>query len=82
MMTGLEMMFAIVIAAIAGSLLLDILHFVFHTLPNILRQTKPVNPDYATMAMVLDDMQFLGLTKLKPVKTKRARSKPQAEDQN
>ena len=39
-MTGRELVFAVAIAAVAASLLLDILGFVFHTLPNFLRHAK------------------------------------------
>jgi hypothetical protein len=72
MMTGREMMFAVVIAALAASLLLEILGFVVHTLPNFLRRAKikknsvNTNPDFAMLATMLKDMQSLGLTKLKP----------------
>jgi hypothetical protein len=63
-MTGL--VFAIVIAAVAGSLLIDILRLLSH-LPIFVRQSKikanPVNPDSAVVEMVFKDMQFLGLTK-------------------
>ena len=92
MMATREMLFAVVISAVAASLLLDILGFVLHTLPNFLRQAKikenPVNPDSAVMAMVLKDMQFLGLIELKPDGDRKLRSFAiegklhQAEDQN
>ena len=71
-MTGREMMFAVVIAALAASLLLEILGFVVHTLPNFLRRAKikknsvNTNPEFAMLATMLKDMQALGLTKLKP----------------
>jgi hypothetical protein len=72
MMTAREMLFAVVISAVAASLLMDIVGFVSHTLPNFLRRAKikkgPVNPDAAVMAMVLKDMRLLGLTELKPDK--------------
>jgi hypothetical protein len=78
MMTGREMIFAVVIAAVAASLLLDILGFVFHTLPNFLRQAKikenPVNPDSAVLARVLSDMEFLDLVELKPDQDGKLRS--------
>ena len=65
-MTGPGMMLAIVIAAVAGSLLIDILRFLSH-LSIFVRhsriKTKPINPDSAVVEMVFKDMQFLGLTK-------------------
>jgi hypothetical protein len=72
MMTTREMLFAVVISAVAVSLLLDILGFGLHTLPNFLRRAKikknfvNTNPDFAMLATMLKDMQALGLTKLKP----------------
>ena len=78
MMTGREIIFVVVIAAVAASLLLDILGFVFHTLPNFLRQAKikedPVNSDSAVLARVLSDMEFLDLIELKPDQDGKLRS--------
>jgi len=79
MITWSEMIFAIVITAIAGSLLQDAL------LPNFLRQakepptkTKPEMTDPSILAMVLDDMESLDLIKLSP----NAKGKLQTEDQH
>ena len=79
MMTWSEMIFAIVITAIAGSLLQDAL------LPNFLRQakepptkTKPEMTDPSILAMVLDDMESLDLIKLSP----NAEKRPLTEDQH
>ena len=72
MMTWSEMIFAIVITPIAGSLLQDAL------LPNFLRQTKetpikskPEMTDPSILAMVLDDMESLDLIKLSPNANKK-----------
>ena len=84
MMTWSEMIFAIVITAIAGSLLQDAL------LPNFLRQaketlmkTKPEMTDPSILAMVLDDMESLDLIKLSPNAEKMplVKGKLQTEDQ-
>jgi hypothetical protein len=65
-MTGYGVMLGIVIAAVAGSLLTDILRFLSH-LPIFVRhsriKTNPVNPDSAVVEMVFKDMQLFGLTK-------------------
>jgi hypothetical protein len=80
MMTGREVMFAVVIAAVAASLLLDILGFVFHTLLNFLRHAKikenPVNPDSTVLARVLSDMEFLDLIELNQDQDAKLRSSP------
>jgi hypothetical protein len=92
MMAGREMIFAVVITAVAASLLLDILGFVFHTLPNFLRQAKIKETtmkerlettDSGMLANVLDDMQSLGLIELRPdADRKPVIRKPPAEDHN
>ena len=85
MMTWSEMIFAIVITAIAGSLLQDAL------LPNFLRQaketpmkTKPEMTDPSILAMVLDDMESLDLIRLSPNAEKMPliKGKLQTEDQH
>jgi len=85
MMTWSEMIFAIVITPIAGSLLQDAL------LPNFLRQTKetpikskPEMTDPSILAMVLDDMESLDLIKLSPNAEKMPpiKGKLQTEDQH
>jgi hypothetical protein len=85
MMTWSETIFAIVITAIAGSLLQDAL------LPNFLRQakenpmkTKPEMTEPSILAMVLDDMESLDLIKLSPNAGKKPLidGKPQTEDQH
>ena len=85
MMTWSEMIFAIVIMAIAASLLQDAL------LPNFLRRaketpmkTKREMTDPSILAMVLDDMESLDLIKLSPNKEKMPliKGKLQTEDQH
>jgi|SRR6516165_4821685 hypothetical protein len=83
MMTWSEMIFAIVITAIAGSLLQDAL------LPNFLRQakepptkTKPEMTDPSILAMVLDDMESLDLIKLSPNAEKMPLIKGKLQDQH
>jgi uncharacterized membrane-anchored protein YhcB (DUF1043 family) len=85
MMIWSEMIFAIVITAIAGSLLQDAL------LPNFLRQaketpmkTKPEMTDPSILAMVLDEMESLNLIKLSPnaEKIPLIKGKLQTEDQH
>jgi hypothetical protein len=85
MMTWLEVMVALVIIAIAGSFLQDVL------LPNFLRQakkphmeTKPEMTEPSILAMVLDDMESLDLIKLSPNAEKKPliHAKPQREDQH
>ncbi len=88
MMTGREMMFVVVIGAIAGSLLQDI---GFALLSNHLRQAKTKEnamkkrgetTDPGMLAKVLGDMQSLGLIELRPDADKKpATRKPPAEDQ-
>ena len=67
MMTGRELVFAVVISAFAGSLLLD-LAWICYALPNFLRpaKTQPETTDPPIMASVLNDMQSLGLVELTP----------------
>jgi hypothetical protein len=76
--------FAIVITAIAGSFVQDLF------LPRFLRQleetpvkTKPEMTETSILAMVIDDMESLGLIKLSPDAEKKPliEGKPQAEDQ-
>ena len=87
MMTWSEMIFAIVIMAIAASLLQDAL------LPNFLRQaketpmkTKREMTDPSILAMVLDDMESLDLIKLSPDAKKmpliKGKLQLQTEDQH
>ncbi len=89
MMTGREIMFAVVIAAIAGSLLQDI---GLALLPKFLRQAKTKEntmkergetTDSGMLANVLDDMQSSGLIELRPdADRKPVIRKPPAEDHN
>jgi hypothetical protein len=78
MMSG--MMFAL-IAALAASFFVDILGFVFRTLPNFLRRAKikkSPNPHYEALATMLKDMESHGLVKLKS----GLEGKRQAKDQH
>jgi hypothetical protein len=81
-MTGREVLFAVVIAAIAGSLLQD-LAWVCFALPIFLRPAKiePETTEPPIMASLLDDMQALGLIEFTPDGDKRppAERTPQAE---
>jgi hypothetical protein len=85
MMTGREFLFAVVITAIAGSLLQD-LAWIAYVLPNFLRpaKTQPEATDPPIMASVLGDMQSLGLVELTPdADPKPTIQRPrQAEDQH
>lgn len=80
-MTAREVIFAIVIAGVAGTLLLDIVSFVSHTLSNFLRQAKTkenpmdTNPD-PLMTMVLDEMQSLRLIDVTPDESKKPTKSP------
>ena len=76
-------LFAIVIAAIAGSFVQDLF------LPKFLRQreetsmkTKPELTEPSILAMVLNDMESLDLIKLSPHAGKKPEGKRQTEDQN
>ena len=65
MMSGV--MFAL-IAEVAASFFVDILSFVFRTLPNFLRRAKiKKNPNqhYEVLATMLNEMESLDLIKLK-----------------
>jgi hypothetical protein len=79
------MLFAIIITAIAGSFVQDLF------LPKFLRQAEktpmkaePETTERSILAMVLDDMESLGLIKLSPIAGKKPliEGKPQAEDQH
>jgi hypothetical protein len=82
-MTGRELLFTVIIAAIAGSLLQDLV-WICYALPNLLRpaKTEPQATDPPIMASVLDDMQSLGLIELTPDGDKKppAGRKPQTEN--
>jgi len=78
-------LFAIVIVAIAGSFVQDAV------LPKFLRQAEeapmkadPEPTERSILAMVLDDMESLGLIKLSPIADKKPliEGKPEAENQH
>jgi hypothetical protein len=83
-MTWRETIFAIVIAAIAGSFLQDLF-----LLPKLLwrgreapMKTEPETTERSILAMVLDDMESLDLIKLSPNKKPLVEGKPQTEYQH
>ena len=78
-------LFAIVIAAIAGSFVQDL--FVPKFLPRAEKtpmKTEPEKTERSILAMVLDDMESLDLIKLSPNADKKPviEGKPQTEDQH
>ena len=75
--------FAIVITAIAGSFLQDLF------LPKFLRQAEkplmseqPETTERSTLAMVLHEMETLGLIKLTPNQEPVVEGKPERQDQH
>ncbi len=83
MVTGSETMFAVVTIAIAGSLLQDLGLFLY-ALPNFLRPAK-VEPEVTNppiLAMVLNDMQSLGLIDLTPDTNKKPATERKARHQH
>lgn len=88
-MSAPEIIFTASIAGLTASLLRDIYGFVSHTLPNLLRQAKqakikedPLKPDFAVMAMVLKDMQSLGLVGPLEGEKRAVAGNPHAEDRD
>jgi hypothetical protein len=83
MVTGSETIFAAVTIAIVGSLLQDLGSFLY-ALPNFLRPAK-VEPDVTNppiLAMVLNDMQSLGLIDLTPDTDKKPVTERKARHQH
>ncbi len=74
-------MFAVVTIAIAGSLLQDLGLFLY-ALPNFLRPAKPEVTNPPILAMVLNDMQSLGLIDFTPDTGKKPATERKARHQH
>jgi hypothetical protein len=81
MITGHEMIFALIACVVAASLFLGIFGFVVRTLR---RAKTKKNPDYEALATILKDMELSGLIKLKSGEGEKPAIKGtrQAEDQH
>lgn len=66
MITGHEMMFAVIAYVVAASLFVGIFGFVLRTLWRAKTKKNPVNanPDYEVIATMLKNMELSGLIKL------------------
>jgi hypothetical protein len=86
MMTGHEMLFALVALVVTVSLCLDIFGFVLRTLRRAKTKKNPVNanPDYDVLATMLKNMELSGLIKLTSGEDEKPSTKeaPQAEEQD